>query len=251
MSAYESIELARDGGVTEIRFHTGGGPLVWNESAHREAGHAFAEVAGDAETKVVIVTGTGDSFCDAMDGASFGDLKPWEKTWWEGKRLLRCLLEIEVPVIGAVNGPARVHGEIPLLSDVAIAADTAVFADRHVVNGAVPGDGAHAIWPWLLGPRRGKRFLLTGEELDAHEALALGVVSEVVPAAELHARAREVARELAERPLPYLRYLRETLNLAERRQLLGDLGTGLALEGLAFADEADLGRKAEADGGER
>lgn len=245
MSDYESVEITRDGGVTELRFHTDDGPLAWNATVHREAGDAFAEVGGDRETKVVIVTGTGERFCTEMDGESFGELAPWEPIWWEGKRLLRQLLEIDVPVIGAINGPALIHGEIPLLADVVIAADTTVLADGHFANGAVPGDGAHLIWPWLLGPRRARYFLLMHQQLTAQEALELGVVNEVVPAAEVSARAWGIARELAERPLPLLRYTREVLNLHERERLLAGLSHGLAIEGLGLADVAEQQRQAE------
>lgn len=242
MSAYESIELTRADGVTELRFHTDGGPLVWNATAHREAGHAFAELAGDSETKVVIVTGTGDAFCADIDRASFAGRTAWEPIWWEGKRLLKCLLDIDVPVLGAINGPALIHAEIPLLADVVIAADSTVLADKaHVSSGSVPGDGVHLVWPYLLGPRRAKYFLLTNQEIDATEALGLGVVNEVVPSEEVGARAWQLARALASKPLPFLRYTREALNVFEREHLLSGLSHGLALEGVSFADVKALG----------
>ena len=99
MRSYESIAITQQGGVTEVRFHTDGGSMRWNATAHREAGDAFAEVAGDRETKVVIVTGTGDSFCAEIDGQSFAGRKAWEPIWWEGKRLLKCLLEDRKSVV--------------------------------------------------------------------------------------------------------------------------------------------------------
>jgi enoyl-CoA hydratase/carnithine racemase len=249
MSAYETIEVTRSDGVAEIRFHTSGGPLVWSATAHREAGDAFAEIAGDNATKVVIVTGTGDTFCTEIDRASFSGRTAWEPIWWEGKRLLKCLLDIDVPVIGAVNGPAFIHAEIPLLADIVIAADTASLADKaHVSTGSVPGDGAHLIWPYLLGPRRAKYFLLMNQEIDAAAALQLGVVNEVVPQADVAGRAWTLARDLAAKPLPFLRYTREALNIVERERLLAGLSHGLALEGISFADVAGL-RAAESQGG--
>jgi enoyl-CoA hydratase/carnithine racemase len=237
VASYESIQVTREGGVTEVRFHTDGAPLRWNATAHREAGDAFAEVAGDPATKVVIVTGTGDAFCAEIDRGSFAGRTTWDGVWWEGKRLLKCLLDIDVPVLGAINGPALIHAEIPLLADIVIAADTAVIADKaHFSTGSVPGDGVHLIWPYLLGPRRAKYFLMTNQELDAAECLALGVVNEVVPADRVHARAWELARGLAEKPLPFLRYTREALNMFERQHLLKGLAAGLALQGVAIAD---------------
>jgi len=239
VSSYTSIEITHRDGVSELRLHTDGGPLRWNATAHRELGEALAEIAATRTTKVVIVTGTADAFCTRMDAASFAAQEQWEVIWWEGKRIIKGLLDLDVPVIGAVNGPAFIHAEIPLLADAVIAADTAVFADKtHFTRGAVPGDGVHLIWPYLLGPRRGKYFLMTGQEIDAREALRLGVVNEVVAPEALMERAWELALAWAANPLPMLRYTREALNILEREHLLAHtaLSHGLALEGLGLSD---------------
>jgi enoyl-CoA hydratase/carnithine racemase len=236
---YESVAITQRDGVSELRLHADGGPMRWSATTHRELGEALVEIAADRATKVVIVTGTGEDFCTRMDARSFAVHDTWEMTWWEGKRIIKGLLDLEVPVIGAVNGPAFIHAEIPLLADVVIAADTAVFADKaHFTRGAVPGDGVHLIWPYLLGPRCGKYFLMTGQEIDAAEALRLGVVNEVVAPDALAGRAWELALEWAQRPLGMLRYSREALNILEREALLVNTGLshGLALEGLGLAE---------------
>ena len=78
-------------------------------------------------------------------------------------------LNIEVPVISAVNGPAWRHSELPLLADIVLAADTAQFQDSaHFTGGLVPGDGMHIVYPLLLGVNRARYFLLTGT--DSHGA---------------------------------------------------------------------------------
>ena len=242
---FETVTLTRTGDVMEVRFHLNGGPLVWNATAHREIGHAFAQVGADPTVKVVVVTGTGDSFCDAIDGPSFAGRTSWDPIWWEGKRLLKCLLDIDVPVLSAVNGPATIHAELGLIADIVIAADTAVFADNaHFHTGSLPADGVHLVWRHLLGAQRAKYFLMTNQVITAEQALELGVVNEIVPAGELHARVHEFASSLAEKPLPFLRYTRETLNMLEREHLLAGLSHGLALEGVTFADVASL-RRAE------
>lgn len=239
-ATYESIELTRRAGVTEVRFHTDGDSLRWSATSHREAGDVFFDLATDRETKVVIVTGTGDNFCRRLDGASFAAQKGWELTWWEGKRIFKGLLDLDVPVIGAVNGPAFIHAEIPLLADVVLASQTAIFADKaHFIRDVTPGDGVHLVWPYLLGARRAKYFLLTGQEIDAQEALRLGVVNEVLPPSELLARAWELAAEWAAKPLALLRYTKEAINVVEREQLFRGLSHGLALEGLGISDTAE------------
>lgn len=151
--------------------------------------------------------------------------------WWEWTRAVQHLLEIEVPVIGVLNGPATIHAELPMIADIVLAADDASVSDAvHFTVGTVPGDGAHLVWPYLLGPRRGKYFLLTGEVIEAQELERLGVVNEIHPRPALHARALELAHQLADRPIELLRYTRELINLEERDRLRAGLSHGLALE---------------------
>lgn len=237
---YPSIAFEREDGVLEMRLHTRGGPALWGlwGGLHRELGHAFRDVADDGENRVVILTGTGDSFIADFDPAGETvpamDAATWDTIVREGRRLLHNLLAIEVPMIAAVNGPAIIHAELAVLADIVLAADTAIFADRpHAVAGVVPGDGVHVIWPMLLGPNRGRYFLLTGQELDAREALRLGVVGEVLPAAELRQRAWALARTFAARPALATRYTRQLLTRALAAGMESELGYGLVLEGMA------------------
>ncbi len=240
---YQTIRLARStSGVLELVMHTRGGEAKWGTSTrslHAELGQCFADIARDRENKVVILTGTGDVFCTEMDREE-GPHEPslaamWERIYEEGLALLDNLLAIPVPVIGAVNGPATIHAEIPVLSDIVLAATHAEFADSsHAVNGVVPGDGVHTVWPMLLGPNRGRYFLLTGERIDAEEAKRLGVVAEVLPADQLMPRAREHAERLAAFPTRMLRHTRTVLVRNLRRRLADELGSGLGAEALAM-----------------
>ena len=106
----------------------------------------------------------------------------YDPIYWEGKHVLVNLLNIEVPVISAINGPATRHCEIPLLSDIVLASEDCIFQDSaHFQGGMVPGDGVHIVFPFLLGPNRARYFLLMGQEIDALEAKSLGLVNEVMP----------------------------------------------------------------------
>jgi enoyl-CoA hydratase/carnithine racemase len=238
---FKYVRLERQEGVLELTIHRNGGPAQWEGSLggiHDELGEAFYLVGRDRETKVVIITGAGDAFCAQMDYSGFGP-EPSQSNFWhriykEGKDLLMNLLDIEVPVIGAVNGDAFIHAELVVLSDIVIAAEGARFADKaHAPNGVVPGDGVHVIWPMLLGPNRGRHFLLTGAEIDAAEAHRLGVVAEVVAKDKVRERAWAVARELAQKPHMMLRHSRAALTLELKRRLQADLGYGLMLEAMA------------------
>ena len=97
----------------------------------------------------------------------------------------------------------------------------------------MPGDGVHVVWPMLLGPNRGRYFLLTGQKLSADEARDLGVVNEVVPPDDVLARAHELATQLAAQPDVTLRYTRAAFTHHLQRLMHDNLGYGLALEGLA------------------
>jgi enoyl-CoA hydratase/carnithine racemase len=241
---YQDILMERRNGILQVTFQTKGGPLQWNESAHREFGYAFTDIGSDPDNKVVIMTGTGDAFCAEIDFPSFGNIgtpRGWDKIYWEGKRLLMNLLDIEVPMIAAVNGPALIHAEIAVLCDIVLAADTAAFQDApHFKNGVVPGDGVHVIWPLLLGTNRGRYFLLTGQKLSAQEALNLGVANEVVPRDQLLSRAWELAEQLVKQPPLTLRYSRVVLTLQLKRLMQEILGYGLALEGMGAMDRMNV-----------
>jgi enoyl-CoA hydratase/carnithine racemase len=233
---YENIRLEREDGVLQLTVHTNGDGLVWTSQVHDELAYCFTDVACDPENKVVLLTGAGDAFCAEIDFSSFslGTAADWSHIIFEGQRLLTNLMNIDVPVIAAINGPALIHPEIPILSDIVIAADTVAFKDGpHFPSGIVPGDGAHLAWTHVLGPTRGRYFLLTGQELDAAKALEYGVVNEVVPANQVLGRARELAVEIAAKPDLARRYARAVLTREIKRLIHEQLGFGLAHEALA------------------
>ncbi|HVX21373.1 MAG TPA: enoyl-CoA hydratase/isomerase family protein [Acidimicrobiales bacterium] len=233
--AYDHVRMERTDGIIELTLHTDGGSLVWGDGPHTELGYCFADVGCDPDNRVVILTGAGDSFLASLDTSWVGAMDPdkWSKIYFHGRRLLLNLLEIEVPVIAAVNGPATVHAELALLSDIVLASETAVFSDApHFRFGTVPGDGVHAIWPALFGPNRGRHLLLTAQRVPVDQALALGVVAEVLPPADLRDRAWELARQLAKKPPNVLRYTRSVLTAKWRAELVAALDHGLAMEGL-------------------
>jgi enoyl-CoA hydratase/carnithine racemase len=233
---YRHVHMRREDGVLELRLHTDDGPLVWGAGPHSELGFCWADVGADPDNRVVVLTGTGEEFCTRIDDSWNGPMTPakWDRIYANGKRLLRNLLDIEVPVIAAVNGPARVHAELAVLADIVLASEDTVFQDLpHFRFGTVPGDGVHVVWQQLLGPNRGRQFLLLGTKLDAEEALRLGVVAEVLPRDRLLERAWEIARLFAAKPDPTLRYARVALTMPIKRALADHVSHGLAVEGLS------------------
>lgn len=233
--AYRHVRMRREDGIVEVMLHSGGGSLVWGDGPHSELGYAFADIGSDVENRVVVLTGVGEKFIAGLDQSWVGPMTDakWSKIYHHGRRLLLNLLDIEVPVIAAVNGPARIHAELALLSDIVVASEQADFQDApHFRKGTVPGDGVHLIWPALLGPNRGRYFLLTGQRLSARGAMDLGVVNEVVASTEVLPRAWQLARLLAAQPDVTLRYTRAAITQQLKQLLTEGLGHGLALEGL-------------------
>jgi enoyl-CoA hydratase/carnithine racemase len=236
---YRSALLTRSDGVLEVTLHTDGQPLVWGEIPHRELPSLWTDIAEDSENDVMILSGTGDRFCTKMDMASWipsgiTTATGWDKIHHEGTRLLQRFLEIEIPVISAINGPATIHPELPVLGDIVIASSDAVLQDAaHYRRGGVPGDGSHVVWPYLLGLNRARYFLMMAQELSAAEAQELGVVNEVVEPSHVLDRAREIAAGLRQLPDLTRRYTRAALLAPLRKRLLEELSYGLILEGAA------------------
>lgn len=240
---YENLAMERtESGILTMRLHTDGGPIVFTGQVHHDLPRALAQIGDDRDNRVVILTGTGEVFMDDIDGPSLGEIfKPaeWDKGYWEGRRVLQRLLEIEAPLIAAVNGPATVHSEYVLLADITLVSEDAIFGDKpHLGFGLVPGDGVQVIYEELLGVNRARYFALTQQQLDAYQARELGLVNEVLPKSEVYQRAVTLAEQLAAKPQLLLRYT--TLALRQRllQRLRDGIQLGMALEGLTAADLA-------------
>jgi enoyl-CoA hydratase/carnithine racemase len=236
--SFANVTMTRSDGVLVMRLHTDGASLLWSDAVHTELPRAFRAVASDDDNRVVVLTGTGASFCASAEPDSFR-LDPSvppvaiNRIYQEGKDLLFSLLDIPVPMVAAVNGPTWMHAELPLLCDIVIAAETTTFRDPHFAGGIVPGDGAHLVWPMLLGETRGRYFLLTNEELEVERAWALGLVHEVVAASDVVTRAMTLATQIALQPPLVVRHTREVLTARVKQAFRDHLPLGLALEGFA------------------
>jgi enoyl-CoA hydratase/carnithine racemase len=239
---FPNARLARSKtGVLEVVLHTDGGTLVFNGHAHEQFVDLFHAIGSDPENRVVILTGSGDAFMETIspDGLDFFTPRGYDKIYREGKKVLMNILDIEVPLIAAVNGPARLHSEYVLLADIVLASPSTVFQDKpHFEFGIVPGDGVQLLWQEVIGTVRGRYFILTRQELDAQTAREWGAVNEIVPADKLLARAREIAEGLAKLPPLTTRYTRVALTQKLRRIIDEGVGYGLALEGISAADVA-------------
>jgi enoyl-CoA hydratase/carnithine racemase len=200
------------------------------------------DIGGDRANRVIILTGTGNEFTGPRldpDAPFFHgeQLTPGGvyHVFRNARRLVNAMLDIEVPVIAAVNGPAKRHADLALTCDVVIAADDATFEDTaHFHNGGiVPGDGINVLYTMLLGLNRARYLMLMGQVLGAQEAKDLGLVAELMPREKLLPRAWEIATRLAARPDMLLRYTRAVLTHPLRRALEEGMPYYLAMETLS------------------
>ncbi|MPZ42987.1 MAG: enoyl-CoA hydratase/isomerase family protein [Betaproteobacteria bacterium] len=242
MSNYRFVTTERRDGILQMTLHTDGGPLQWNLDAQVEVANVFREIGGDRDNRVIILTGTGHEFTGPRldpDAPFFHgeQLTPAGvyHVFRNAKRLVSAMLDIEVPVIAAVNGPAKRHADLALACDIVIAADDVTFEDTaHFHNGGiVPGDGINVIYTMLLGLNRARYLMLMGQVLGAQEAKALGLVAELMPREKLLPRAWEIATRLAARPDMLLRYTRAVLTHPLRRALEDGMPYYLAMETLS------------------
>jgi enoyl-CoA hydratase/carnithine racemase len=238
---YENVRMKREDGILEVALHTRGGPLVFNGHVHEALVDAFRDIGDDRDNHVVILTGTGEEFCARISPEGFDFFTPtgYDKILREGTKLLENILDIQTPMIAAINGPVTVHSEYALLCDIVLAAEEAFFQDAaHPAFGIVPGDGLHVVWPEVIGEIRDRYFLLSGQKLSATEAKDYGAVNEVLALEALLPRAWELARHLKKQNPLTLRYTRIALSTRFRRRLQESLSYGLALEGISAAQVA-------------
>jgi len=231
----------------QMSLHTDGGPLQWNLDAQVEFVRAFTEVGADRENRIVILTGTGNEFSgprldpDApfFHGAKLSPAGVHE-VFVNARKMVNAVLGIEVPMIAAVNGPAKRHADLALMCDIVIAADDVTFEDTaHFHNGGiVPGDGINVVYTMLMGLNRARYLMLTGQVLMAQEAKDIGLVAELMPREQLLPRAWELAGQLAKKNDMLLRYTRMVLTHPLRKQLDEGLQYFLAMEALSTLDKS-------------
>ncbi|WP_319422148.1 enoyl-CoA hydratase/isomerase family protein [Pleurocapsa sp. FMAR1] len=240
---YSTLHLSRSpSGVLTLQFHTNGGAAAFSGPMQIEFPQALYEIGEDRNNRVLILTGTGDRFMTDIDRTSLGDLtKPavWDEIFSRGRITMQRLVDLEMPIITAANGPASIHSEWVMMGDIAIVSDTTVFSDySHPKFGTVPGDGVALIWEEVLGLNRARHLTLTGGSFTAQEAKEWGVVAEVVPLDQVLPRAQAIAESLSKKPQMLTRFMSVTLRQRLSRRVAEGVQLGMALEGLAASDKA-------------
>jgi len=215
----------------------------------QELKQAFADIKDDAEVRVVILTGAGEkAFVAGADIGELGQQTPVSAKEYthRGQAIVDAIEDLGKPVIACVNGFALGGGcELALACTMRIASENAKLGQPEVKLGLIPGYGGTQRLARLVGKGIAMQLVLTGEMISAQEAHRIGLVNEVVPAAELIPRAEAIAAKIiANAPLA-IQYAMEAVN----HGLDLPLADGLFLEATLFAvccatDDKNEGTKA-------
>lgn len=242
---YRCIKVEKDNKLATVTFNRPEALNAVNGELHDELEHIWIDLANDEEIYAILLTGAGKAF------SAGGDVKAMAARWgteegrkWTltiasaGRRIIQNMLDVEQPIIAAVNGDAMGLGaNIALLSDVIVANESARVADTHVKVGIVAGDSGAVIWPLLVGPARAKEYLMRGTFINGADAAKMGLVNYAVPADQVLPKAKEIARELADGPTWAIRWTKLSVNKWLKQQVNLILDASIAYEMVTFYTE--------------
>jgi enoyl-CoA hydratase len=215
--AYQTLALERGRPLAYLRLRRPEcGNLIDGQTV-QEIESACRELSDDEAVRVVILTGEGDVFCRGWDLSGFDPERESPLAWARRQGLLGdpfgCLARLPQPVIAAVNGDALSAGlELALACDVRLAAEEARFACPETAHGVIPWAGGTQRLPRIVGRGKALEMILTGEAVDAQEALRLGLVSQVTPRGRLLTEAEALAGRIADRGPIAVRYAKEAVS---------------------------------------
>ncbi len=203
----------------------------------------LAELDADLGVRAAVLTGAGSAFCSGGNVAEMRDRQGMFSGTPEQiaghyragiQRIPRAFERCNVPIVAAVNGPAIGAGnDLACMCDIRIASAAARFAESFVKVGIVPGDGGCWLLPRVIGAARAAEMALTGETIDAAQALAIGLVSRVVEPDQLLPEAMALAQRIAANPRQVLRWTKQLLKQARGGTLNEALDAAAELQGLA------------------
>ncbi|MCK9513237.1 MAG: enoyl-CoA hydratase-related protein [Pigmentiphaga sp.] len=214
-----------------------------NQRFIQELRKIWDDLADDASVNAVLLTGAGSYFSVGGDVKAMSE-RPGGDVLEDGevhdpmisRRLVNRLLELDKPIVCAINGDAiGLAATIALLCDVTVASESARIGDTHVSRvGLVAGDGGTVIWPLLVGVAKAKEFLMRGTLLTGIEAERIGLVNHVAAPDEVLAKARQIAQELAHGPTWAIRWTKLSVNQIVKERVNGLLEASMALEQITF-----------------
>lgn len=222
-----TIDVAIADGVCTIALNRPDTYNAVDDALSKEFADALKTAERDASVRVIVITGNGKAFCSGQDLAELKERyvpgyvpelsKDLHKRY---NPIIRRIAGMPKPVIAAVNGVAAGAGcSLALACDLRIASEHASFVEAFVHVGLIPDSGSTWFLPRLVGAARAFELCCTGRKVGAEEALAIGLVNQVVPAGELEAAAQKMAAQLAALPPRAIALTKRLLGASFERSL--------------------------------
>jgi enoyl-CoA hydratase/carnithine racemase len=236
------VLFARDGDVAVITLNRPDSRNPLDQETQDALIAAVQRLDTEPGIRIAILTGAGTAFSSGGNVRRMGAAATAERTPPQARHYYRhgiqriplAIERCEVPIIAAVNGPAIGAGcDLACMCDIRIAAESARFAESFVKLGIIPGDGGAWLLPRVVGFAKASEMALTGDPLSAQEALACGLVSKMVPDAELMDAARAIAARVAANPPQAVRMTRRLLREAWKAKLDAVLELSAAMQAVA------------------
>jgi enoyl-CoA hydratase len=232
---YETLIVEREESIGLITINRPRSLNALSRATMRDLGAAVDELAADPAVGAIVLTGSGDrAFVAGADISEFNTLPSAAVAAHYslvGQAILNKIETLDKPVIAAINGFALGGGcELAMACDIRLAADSARLGQPEINLGIIPGYGGTQRLARLVGRGTAKLLCLTGDPIDAAEALRIGLVDRVVPAAELLAEAKALAKKLAAKAPLARALIKQAINAG----LEGSPSEGLAFEAAQF-----------------
>jgi enoyl-CoA hydratase len=216
---YQNLLIEKKDNIAIVKINRPDKMNALNSQTMNEIKFAFTELKSDSESFVVIVTGSGEKAFVA--GADIAELHKLDvitgKTFAEnGQDIFNLIENLDKPVIAAVNGFALGGGcELALACHIRVASENAKFGQPEVNLGIIPGYGGTQRLTRLINSGRAMEYILTGDMIDANEALKLGLVNKVYPQAELMNKVLEMAKKIVAKGQKAIRLSVKAVNIVD------------------------------------
>jgi len=240
---YHSLKINTADRVTTITINRPEAKNAINAELHHEFTTVWSDVDTDPDTDVIVLQGSGGSFCAGGDLnwllGKAGDTVKAISGNKQNRRITHEMLSVEKPIVAKVDGPAIGLGcSLALMCDFVYATERSVFADPHVSVGLVAGDGGALLWPQLIGYARARRYLLTGDRIKAAEAANMGLITQsVADAAELDVVADAMVQRMLGGAKFAIQFTKASINAGLRQAAVAVVDRAAAFESMTMLTE--------------
>lgn len=235
---YEALEVKPHGNVLQIKLNRPDALNAINRQTLQELSTVFVDAAMDGEVDVITLTGAGRAFSAGGDWNWMLEQIEDPQQFYEGlvnaKRMLYSIIDCEKPIVCRLNGDAIGMGcTLALACDFVIADNRARLADPHVRVALVTGDGGATLWSHFIGHVRAKKYLLTGDFIEASKAEEIGLITSAVPPEELDACVDSWVKRMGRGPTRAVAWSKAIINMGLRQALSASLDAALSYEALS------------------